>query len=134
MILDTQFIGALVDQDEDALEKARQIDARQVATRIPTAVIWEAYTGIGNVASDVKGRQLRGLYEQLVASHSTVDLTVEVARRAGRLNGEHTKSDVVTELDGADSIVAAHGLILDEPVVTRDSDFLDVDDLVVETY
>jgi predicted nucleic acid-binding protein len=57
-----------------------------------------------------------------------------VARRAGELNGEHMKSDRLAELDGADSIVAAHGLLLDEPVVSNDDDFQDVEGLEVVTY
>lgn len=43
-------------------------------------------------------------------------------------------SDRLSDLDGADSIVAAHGLLLDEPVVSNDEDFQDVDGLDVVTY
>ncbi len=134
MILDTQYLGALVDQNERAREKASELDASGVPTRVPTAVLWEAYTGIGNVASNQTARQLQELYERLLASRSAVDLTPEVARRAGELNGEHRRSDTLKRLDGADSIVAAHGLLLDEPVVSNDSDFQDVDNLEVVTY
>ena len=134
MILDTQYLGALVDGDEGAREKAVELDELDVATRIPTTVVWEAYTGIGNVASPETATQLRGLYERLLASRSTADLSPEIARRAGELNGKHLKSDTLSELDGADSIVAAHGLLLAEPVVSNDSDFEDVEGLSVETY
>lgn len=134
MILDTQYLGALADRREAARAKARDLTARQVPTRIPTAVIWEAYTGINNAAdADLAGR-LRSRYEQLVASRGTIDLTPAVARRAGELNGKHMKSDRLADLDGADSIVASHGLLLDEPVVSNDSDFQDVAGLDVVTY
>lgn len=134
MILDTQYLGALADGDEAAREKARKLDERVVPTRVPTAVIWEVYTGIGNAPLEKQGEKLRALYERLIASRSTVDLSPEVARQAGKLNGEHMKSDVLGELDGADSVVAVHGLLLDEPVVSNDSDFQDVEGLEVETY
>jgi predicted nucleic acid-binding protein len=134
MILDTQYLGALADGDGAAREKARELDERAAPTRVPTAVVWEVYTGIGNTPLAEHGEKLRALYERLIASRSTVDLTLEVARRAGKLNGEHMKSDTLGELDGADSVVAAHGLLLDEPVVSNDSDFQDVDGLEVETY
>lgn len=134
MILDTQYLGALADGDAAAREKAKELDQPAVATRVPTAVVWELYTGIGNAPLEEKGAQLRSLYGRLLASRSTLDLTPEVARRAGELNGEHTKSDTVKELDGADSVVAAHGLLLDEPVVSTDADFQDVDGLDVVTY
>jgi len=134
MILDTQYLGALADGDEAAREKARALDESAIPVRIPTAVIWEVYTGIGNAPLEGQGAELRALYERLIASRPTVDLTPAVARRAGELNGTHTKSDVVNELDGADSVVAAHGLLLDEAVVSNDSDFQAVDGLEVETY
>lgn len=134
MILDTQYLGALADRNERARAAARDLLSRQVPTRVPTVVIWEAYTGVGNAANDELAGRLRGAYEQLVAGRGTVDLTPAVARRAGELNGEHTKSDRLATLDGADSVVAAHGLLLDEPVVSNDQDFQDVDGLEVVTY
>ncbi|MFB6157464.1 MAG: PIN domain-containing protein [Haloferacaceae archaeon] len=134
MILDTQYLGSLADRQEAAREVARDLTARQVPTRVPTAVIWEAYTGINNAADDDLAGRLRSRYEQLVASRGTVDLTPAVARRAGELNGKHMTSDQLADLDGADSVVASHGLLLNEPVVSNDSDFQDVDGLDVITY
>lgn len=61
MILDTQYLGALVDGDEAAREKAGELDSRDVPTRIPTAVLWEAYTGIANAPSSEGRTQLRSL-------------------------------------------------------------------------
>lgn len=134
MILDTQYLGALADGDEAAREKAREIDESMLPARVPTAVVWEAYTGIGNASLEAHEEALRALYERLVASRPTVDLSPVVARRAGELNGTHMQSDELKTLDGADSVVAAHGLLLDEAVVSNDSDFQDVDGLDVETY
>lgn len=134
MILDTQYLGALADGDEAAREKAEELDEPAVATRVPTAVVWELYTGIGNAPLEENGEQLRTLYQRLLASRSTLDLSPEVARKAGELNGEHMQSDSLKELDGADSVIAAHGLLLDEPVLSNDSDFQDVEGLDVVTY
>lgn len=134
MILDTQYLGALVDGDPAAREKAEMFEEQVVPTRVPTAVVWEAYTGIGNAVPAEQAETLRDLYERLLASRSVVDLTPEVARRAGELSGEHLNSDVLNGLDGADSVVAAHGLGLDEPVVSNDSDFQSVEGLEVVTY
>lgn len=134
MILDTQYLGALADRNPEARAKARELSTRRISTRVPTAVLWEAYIGIGNAADADMASRLRSVYEQLVAGRGTVDLTPSVARRAGELEGEHMKSDELANLDGADSIVAAHGLLLDEPVVSNDSDFQAVDGLEVVTY
>ncbi|PSQ05226.1 hypothetical protein BRC97_09815 [Halobacteriales archaeon QS_6_71_20] len=131
MILDTQYLGKLADGDDTAREKARELGESVVPTRVPTAVVWEVYTGIGNAPL---GEKLRALYERLIASRSTIDLSPEVARRAGELKREHMNSDVAKELDGADPLIAAHGLLLDEPVVSNDSDFRDVEGLEVITY
>jgi predicted nucleic acid-binding protein len=134
MILDTQYLGALVDRNGDARAKAAELEETEFPIRIPTAVVWEAYTGIGNGADAETAEQLRMLYDRLIASRSTLDLTPQVARRAGELNGSHIKSDSATQLDGADSVVAAHGLVLDEPIISNDSDFQSVDGLAVITY
>lgn len=134
MILDTQYLGKLADGDDAAREKARELGESVVPTRVPTVVVWEVYTGIGNAPLEEKREKLRALYERLIASRSTIDLSPEVARRAGELKREHMNSDVAKELDGADPLIAAHGLLLDEPVVSNDSDFRDVEGLEVITY
>ena len=90
--------------------------------------------GINDAADEDVADLLRARYEQLVASRGTVDLTPAVARRAGKVNGEHMKSDRLSDLDGADSIVAAHGLLLDGPVLSNDGDSPDVEGLEVVTY
>ena len=132
--IDTQYLGALADGDDAARANAAELERQQVATRVPTAVIWEAYAGIGNAGSEETAQQLRGLYDKLVTSRSAIDLSPGVSRRAGELNGRHLQSDSLAVLDEADSIVAAHGLILDEPAVSNGSDFRDVDGLEVVTY
>ena len=134
MILDTQYLGALVDRNEDARAKAAELEEKEIPIRIPTAVVWEAYTGIGNAADAETAEQLRTLSERLIASRPTLDLTPQGARRAGELNGNHIKSDLTAQLDGADSVVAAHGLLLNEPVISNDSDFQGVEGLEVVTY
>jgi predicted nucleic acid-binding protein len=134
VILDTQYLSALVDGNEAVRVKAEEIDETDAPTRIPTVVLWEAYTGIGNTTSDAVGRQLRELYERLQRSRSTVELTPTVARKAGSLNGNHLQSDTLSDLDGADSVIAAHGVLREEPVVSNDADFQDVEGLTVVTY
>lgn len=134
MIVDTQYLGALADQNAAAREKAAELSDTAVPVRVPTAVVWEAYTGLGNIASESDATALRRLYERLLRSHSSLEMTPEVAKRAGELNGTHMNSDTRSQLDGADSVVAAHGLLLGEPVISNDSDFRDVEGLEVVTY
>ena len=133
MILDTQFLGELVEQNPNARTKAAELDAADVVVRIPSLVVWEIFYGVSK-APPGKEEPLREAYEQLFEVKPVVDLDEELARDAGELRGRHSKSDDLRTLDGADSAVAATALHYDEPVVSNDSDFQDVDGLSVETY
>ncbi len=134
MILDSNYLGALVDNKPSALELAEEFVQQGVPTRVPTAVVWESYSGVASAGPGGVVDELRGLYGRLLESRSTTVLTNDVARRAGTLNGRHMSSDELPELDGVDSIVAAHGLMLDEPVVSNDRAFQGVDGLDVILY
>lgn len=81
MILDSTFLGDLADQVPAARALARDLDERQVPTRVPTVVVWEAFTGIGNAYPD-RADELRAVYERLLASRSSVDLNPTTARHA----------------------------------------------------
>lgn len=131
MILDTSYLIALRQGDEDAVAIAREIEATNLPARVPTIVVWELYFGI-RAGSDVIDNQRD--YEELLANKPTVDLTDSIARRAGILMGTHRQSDTKGDLDPGDSIVAATGLALNEPVVGRDGDFGDVEGLQVEAF
>lgn len=134
MILDTQFLGQLTERDERAVRRAEEIDAEGLPRRVPTAVVSEIYYGIGRVESKKHSVTLQRSYRRLFESLSILDLDEDTARRAGVLRGKHAVSDSRSQLDGADSVVAAHGLALDEPVVSNDGDFQDVDGLDVSRY
>jgi predicted nucleic acid-binding protein len=134
VILDTQFLDRLVEQDEAALRTAAELDAGGAPTRLPSTVVWELSYGIGKLADEGRAEVLRRAYERLFASRSPLEPDAGVARRAGLLRGRHAASDEPRTLDGAESFVAAHGLTLDEAVVSNDADFRDVEGLRVETF
>jgi predicted nucleic acid-binding protein len=133
VILDTQFLGGLVEQKPAARAKARELEDRGVPIRVPAGVVWEVYYGVENAAEE-KRETLRRGYERLLQVYPVVNVDHGLARRAGELRGTHTRSNSLKNLDGADSMVAATGLSYDEAVVSNDSDFQDVDGLRVETY
>ena len=133
MILDTEFLGNVVEQKPAALEQAQEIDRSDVPQRIPSAVYWELFYGLGKISDEEKQGRLRTAYEKLMRSRVVLDFDEPVARRAGTLRASYELSNR-NNLDGADSIVAAHGLMLNEPVVSNDGDFQDVDGLDVITY
>lgn len=133
MILDTQYLGSLVEQLPNARAKAAALDDRDVPIRVPSAVVWEIYYGIGKTP-ETKRITLQRAYKRLLRAFPVVDLDDDLGRRAGVLRGKHADSDRLKNLDGADSIVAATALAKGEPVVSNDEDFQDVEGLIVETY
>ena len=134
MILDTSYLGDLMARNEGALNRSREMDESPEPVRLPTAVVWEVFYGLGKMGNSSRTTTFRRKYDQVIAGTVAADLTDDVARRAGTLRGKHAASDRLSDLDGVDSIVAAHGLILDEPVVAGDGDFEDVGGLDVVTY
>jgi predicted nucleic acid-binding protein len=133
VILDTEFLGNLIEQQPAARQKAAELNDQSRPTRIPSMVVWELYYGVEK-APDPKRDTLETAYEKLLQSHPVVDMDDTIARRAGRIRGRHARSDSLANLDGADSAVAAAALSYDEPVVSNDADFEDVDALTFETY
>jgi tRNA(fMet)-specific endonuclease VapC len=97
-------------------------------------VTWRLVYGLGKIEDADYVATLRRKYSAIIEGTVSVELDDHIARRAGTLRGKHKASDRLKDLDGADSVVAAHGLILGEPVVSNDGDFRDVDGLDVVTY
>jgi len=129
MILDTEFLIELDEENPDALELAAELEAADVPLRVPAMVVQELYVGVG-AGDDSHGNARK--YEALIANKPVVEMDENVARRAGALEGVHIASDTKPELGPGDAIVAATGLQYNEPVVTNDEDFTHVDGLSVE--
>jgi predicted nucleic acid-binding protein len=134
VILDTNYLGDLIERDPSALAVSRRADASAEPIRLPAAVIWELFYGLGKIEDADYATSLRRKYSAVIAGTATVEMDDYIARRAGTLRGRHKASDRLKDLDGADSVVAAHGLVLNEPVVSNDGDFQDVEGLDVITY
>lgn len=128
MILDTSFLRDLKERDEDTMGHARDIEARGVPLRIPSIVSFEWFYGVQYVQEPIQDQRR---FRQLTAKKTYQELTDPIARKAGTLNAKHEQSDTKPDLRTGDSIVAATGLQLNEPVVTADSDFRSVDGLDV---
>jgi predicted nucleic acid-binding protein len=134
VIVDTNYLGDLLERDPEALEVSRRADESAEPIRLPTAVTWELFYGLGKIEDVNYSTTLRRKYSAIIEGTVSAELDDHIARRAGTLRGKHKASDRLKDLDGADSIVAAHGLILNEPVVSNDSDFQNVEGLDVITY
>jgi len=130
MILDTNFLIELDAGSEEATALARELEDDGVPLRVPTIVTFEWFISVGKgSAADANRRAFR----RLVSDKPTVELTDSIARRAGELEGVHQGSDSKVRLGYGDAIVAATALEFDEPVVTTDADFEEVEGLAVST-
>lgn len=131
MILDTDFLISLRDSHEDALQFAAKLEASGQPTRVPTVVVQELFVGVG---AGVKSDSSAGAYDALLENEPLVTVDEHVARLAGKLEGRHLRSDDKPDLGPVDAIVAATGISISEPVVSRDEDFGTVDGLDVATW
>ena len=131
MILDTEFLISLQAEETAAVERAAELEATGVPSRIPTIVIQELYVSVG--AGGDANENARA-YNALVANKPVAPLNENIAQRAGVLEGQHLTSDSKPALGPGDAIVAATGLVYNEPVITNDTDFNTVDGLSVELY
>lgn len=129
MILDTEFLIELDNQNQIAIEKARDIESANVPLRVPAIVVQELYVGVG---AGSRSFENASKYEALMANKPIVQIDEKIARQAGALEGQHIVSDSKPELGPGDAIVTAIGLQFNEPVVTNDQDFTHVDGLAVE--
>ncbi|QPV63105.1 PIN domain-containing protein [Halosimplex litoreum] len=128
MILDTDFLIELDAGSDRALAHARELEDGGVPLRIPTIVTFEWFISVGKGSAAEANRRA---FRRLVSGKPTVELTDSIGRRAGELEGVHQGSDSKVRLGHGDAIVAATAMELDEPVVTTDADFEEIDGLDV---
>lgn len=129
MLLDTSFLIDLMHGDQDAVEKARELETELVQQRISSMTLFELYYGVARASeSDAERERIEGV----LASKPVHPADTVVMRKAGRMAGE-LQNDGTPVGDG-DVIIGATAAVVDEPVLTRNvADFerLDVD---VESY
>lgn len=132
MILDTSFLIALDEEDEDAIALAREQEDTGIPQRLPATTLSELYVSVG--AGDRPNRNVRK-YEELIGNLPVVDVDANIARRAGTIFGVHLEHDEKPDVGFRDATIAATGLVYNEPVVTSDTDdFGSVDGLRVVTW
>lgn len=125
MLLDTSFLIDLMNGDEGAVEKARELENDLVQQRLSAMTLFELYYGIAR-AADAEAERER--IENVLASKPIHPADTAVMRKAGRLAGELQNEG--TPVGDGDVIVGATAAVLDEPVLTRnvvDFERLDVE-------
>jgi hypothetical protein len=134
MIVDTSFILDVIDGDEAAINKERELEAESVPLVIPSMTILELYIGVGKVSGTLEERRT---VEAVLDSYPLVDTTPRISRRAGRLLGERMAAANDGEGPGigkGDAVIAATALERDEPVLAGDKHFRNISGIAHETY
>jgi tRNA(fMet)-specific endonuclease VapC len=127
MILDTSFLIDLMNNDPAAVELGDELDAGSRSQRIPAQVVYELYVGVGYTetpAAEVE--KIRAVLD----SRPVVETTAEVARTAGRIDGQLRRSG--DRVSPNDIVIGATARRYDEPVVTTNpADFERIPDVSV---
>lgn len=129
MLLDTSFLIDLMDGEEDAVRKARELEADLVQQRIASMTLFELYYGIARAARSADEREK---VETVLTSKPIHPADAAVMRKAGRISGELQNEG--TPIGDGDAIIGATAAVVDEPVLTRNVEDFERLDVDVETY
>ena len=129
MLLDTSFLIDLMNGDEDAVEKARELETELVQQRISSMTLFELYYGIARATESESERQN---VEEVLASKPIHPADTAVMRKAGRLAGELQNEG--TPVGDGDVIIAATAEVVDEAVLTRNVEDFERLDVEIESY
>jgi hypothetical protein len=129
VLLDTTFLIDLMNGDDGAVEKARELESDLVQQRLASMTLFELYYG---AARSNQSEAEREKIESVLASKPVYPADSAVMRKAGRLSGELMNDGNVVG-DG-DVIIGATADVLEEPVLTRNVDDFERLGVDVETY
>ena len=129
MLLDTTFLIDLMNGDDGAVEKARELESDLVQQRLSSMTLFELYYG---AARSNQSEAEREKIESVLASKPVYPADSAVMRKAGRLSGE-LMNDGNAVGDG-DVIIGATADVLEEPVLTRNVDDFERLGVDAETY
>jgi hypothetical protein len=129
VLLDTAFLIDLMNGDEGAVEKARELETNLVQQRLSAMTLFEVYYGAARSKQSAAEREK---IENVLASKPVHPADTAVMRKAGRLSGE-LMNDGNAVADG-DVIIGATADVLEEPVLTRNVDDFERLGVDVEMY
>jgi tRNA(fMet)-specific endonuclease VapC len=135
MLFDTAFLIDLVSGDEDAFEKAREVDAEAVFKAISSVTVHEYLRGIYYAYLDNKNllKLKLGKAEAELAKFEVLPYTYEVAKTAAEIDAKLTREGQTISF--ADVMLAATALHYKLTLVTRNVEhFKRILNLEVETY
>lgn len=132
-LFDTGYLIDLTNGDLGAVTKAKQIDSGSDVKAISVVTVHEYLRGVFYYHMDkrtLKSKLSKALID--LAHFEQLDYTAEVAREAARIDASLFRQG--TKIPFADVIIAATAKHHNLPLITRDSHFDSVSDLIVIDY
>ncbi|SFR67463.1 type II toxin-antitoxin system VapC family toxin [Halogeometricum limi] len=130
MIVDTNVLIRLMQGNERAMQRVRELERNHVPLTLSSMTLFELYHSIERVSNpDQRRRQI----EMVLDSRPVYPADDAVMKKAGRLDGRLT--DDGRQIGIGDSIIAATALVHEESVLTENAEhFGRIEELDVESY
>ena len=130
MIIETSFILDLWNEKPEAMNKAREIDARGDPIYLPTPVLYELWEG---VARSGRPRQEVTKIQNFVSGHEILPFSDADAREAGLLSGRLSHAGRM--MGTIDVQIAGMAKARGQPLLTADRRFRELSaEIRLETY
>lgn len=130
MIADTDVLIDLMQAEEPAVEAVGTLEKRNVSIRISAMSLFELFHGLERVENPSKRRRR---IQSVIDTKEVYPAGERVMKKAGRLDGQLADSGETIGI--GDTIIAATGLVHEEPILTRNvRHFRRIDGLDCETY
>lgn len=131
MILDTSFLLDVMASDPAAVTRAEEIETADITARLSSMTVFELYYGVEMADASIDEQRR---VDRTIEAYPIVDPGQTIMRKAGRIDATLDRAGNPID-DDADVIIGATGVVLEEPVLTRNADHFErIPDLVVETY
>jgi predicted nucleic acid-binding protein len=129
VILDTTFLHDLMYGNDDAVEKARELD-QDGSVALSSMTVYELYYGVGYTD---KGRAEKAKVDSVIGSKQVLPSDTSVMRKAGKIDGRLSRDG--EKVGQADIVIGATAILHDRPVLTRNvAKFERIPGIEVETY
>ena len=130
MLADTSFLIDLMVGNEDAVKKAREVEAKNTPIIVGAPTMFELYVGL-SLSSKAEAEKTR--ITVVLESLPFLPLDLESSKAGGRIYGEKKRSG--SSIDSEDAMVAGIAKIHGEKVLTRNlKHFQGIEGVDVETY
>lgn len=130
MIVDTNVLIRLMQDNEAAVRKIDDLESQHVPLRVSSVSLFELHHSIERVNNSLERRRR---IEAVLESKPTYPADSTAMKKAGRIDGRLTSEGRAIGM--GDTIIAATALVQEEPVLTENvKDFERIDDLEVESY